>query len=290
MDAALGWCQLGELRQAQAICEEVRQIMRVCSLDGSNRELAVLDMEAEIHFQKSEYSQASDLHTLVGRMTSEDVMPWFHANTLIAKAEVCILTGADETEIRTMLDKAKQLTDALGWTSRKIMCEQTFASLSLHQGKDKNTTRATFKNCFSKSGTEDTDVAYMSLQYLGDLSYGMCDVGETLQWAGIYFALARKSKALGHTYQALRYLGDVILAQGDEASALNVFRVVLVGSTEMDVHRRRADCMARIGDILNRRGDPAKARDLWEEARPLFARSSQAKQVIAMDERLAAVA
>jgi predicted negative regulator of RcsB-dependent stress response len=48
--------------------------------------------------------------------------------------------------------------------------------------------------------------------------------------------------------------------------------------------------MARIGDILNRRGDPAKARDLWEEARPLFARSSQAKQVTAMDERLAAVA
>ncbi|KAJ6567048.1 hypothetical protein B0H19DRAFT_717306 [Mycena capillaripes] len=288
MDAAMGWCNLGELRQAQGICGQVRQIMDVCGLGGSTREIAVLDMEAEIHFQKSEYADARDLHTIVQRMTSEDIMPYFHANTLIAKADVCILAGATEIEIRTMLDKAKQLTDKLGWTSRKIMCEEIFALLSLHQGEIE-AARATLKSCFSKNGTEDTETAYISLQYLGDLSYGMCDVDETLRWAGIYFALARKSKAMGHTYQALRCLGDVLLAQGDETSALDVFRAVLVGSTEMDVHRRRADCLVRIADILGRTGDLETAREMWGSARPLFARSSQAKQVAAMTERLALV-
>ncbi|KAJ7684199.1 hypothetical protein DFH06DRAFT_1484 [Mycena polygramma] len=285
MDASLSWCHLGQLRQAQEACSQARQIMLVCGLDSSNREIAILDMEAEIHFQKSEYAEAGERHTLIARMTSEEVMPYFHANTLIANAQVGTLIGADETEIRTMLDKAKRLTDMLGWTSRKTMCEEIFALLALNQGH-LDTARTTLKTCFSTSGTEDAETAYIALQYLGNLSYGMCDAVETLRWASIYFALARKSKAMGHTYQALLLLGDILLAEGDEASAVNIFHAVLAGSSEMDVHHRKADCMARIGDNLRRHGDLEKARGMWEQARFLFARSSQLQQVAEMDDRL----
>jgi hypothetical protein len=57
----------------------------------------------------------------------------------------------------------------------------------------------------------------------------------------------------------------------------------------MDVHRSRAECMLRLGDISNSHGDQLKAVELWHTARPLFERSSQAKQVQCVDERLACI-
>jgi hypothetical protein len=44
-----------------------------------------------------------------------------------------------------------------------------------------------------------------------------------------------------------------------------------------------------MGDISKGRGDLTAAARLWEAARPLFERSSQAKQVNKIDERLAVV-
>ncbi|KAJ7854902.1 hypothetical protein B0H13DRAFT_2358209 [Mycena leptocephala] len=55
----------------------------------------------------------------------------------------------------------------------------------------------------------------------------------------------------------------------------------------MDLHRSRAECMLRLGDISNGLGDLLKAVEFWEAARPLFERSSQAKQVQHIDERVA---
>ncbi|KAJ7119161.1 hypothetical protein C8R44DRAFT_790175 [Mycena epipterygia] len=288
MDEALNRCHLGELRQAQDICTQARQLMRACGLDGSNREIAILDMEAEVHFQKSEYAQARVLNGLVASMTSVDVMPHYHANALISEANLCILTAVDELQIRGTLDAAKQLTDTLEWTTQKIMCEQTLAALSLRRGET-TAARAVFKRCFSTSGAQDTTNTFISLQHLGDPTYKMCDDKDTFHWAGTYFALARKSNELGHTYQALRCLGDIFLAQGDEASALSIFRAVLAGSKEMDVHLRRADSMVRIGDILGRRGEVTKAKEMWEEARLLFIRSSQDNEAAGLDERLARI-
>ncbi|KAJ7142090.1 hypothetical protein C8R43DRAFT_1131082 [Mycena crocata] len=286
MDEALSRSHLGELRQVQSICLQTRQLVQASGLDGSNREIAILDMEAEVHLLKSEYIQARDLNTAVLQMTSPDVMPYFHANALIFVAHLCILIGVDESEIREKLKTAKELTDKLGWTSRKIMCEQEFAALALYLG-DTQSAHAAFKACISRSGMEDAEAAFIGLEYLGDWTHSMCTLDETFQWAGTYFALARKSNDLGRTYQALRCLGDILLAQGDETTALSVFRAVLAGATEMDVHRRRADCMVRIGDILKRRGNVEEAREMWQTARPLFFRSSQRKETVLVDQRLA---
>ncbi|KAJ7115227.1 hypothetical protein C8R44DRAFT_794269, partial [Mycena epipterygia] len=55
----------------------------------------------------------------------------------------------------------------------------------------------------------------------------------------------------------------------------------------MDVHRGRGDCMLRLGDIAKNRGDLVKAAELWKEARPLFEKSSQAKDMAKIDTRLA---
>ncbi|KAJ7083747.1 hypothetical protein C8R44DRAFT_753318 [Mycena epipterygia] len=63
----------------------------------------------------------------------------------------------------------------------------------------------------------------------------------------------------------------------------------LEGFNYMDVHRSRANCMLRLGDIAKNRGDLVKAVELWKEARPLFERSSQAKDIVQVDTRLASV-
>ncbi|KAJ7620760.1 hypothetical protein DFH06DRAFT_1341447 [Mycena polygramma] len=70
---------------------------------------------------------------------------------------------------------------------------------------------------------------------------------------------------------------------------MSLFIVALEGFTYMDVHRSRGECMLRLGDIFKGRGDLLKAVELWDTARPLFERSSQAKQVKEIDERLASI-
>jgi hypothetical protein len=47
--------------------------------------------------------------------------------------------------------------------------------------------------------------------------------------------------------------------------------------------------MVRLGDISNRCGDLLKAVEFWNTARPLFEKSSQAKEVQCVDERLSHV-
>jgi hypothetical protein len=90
-------------------------------------------------------------------------------------------------------------------------------------------------------------------------------------------------------YKALQFMGDGILAQDDEDTAITLFTVALEGFTDMDVHRSRAECMLQLGDVCKQHDNLLEAMEHWNMARPLFERSSQAKQVEAIDKRLASV-
>jgi hypothetical protein len=98
----------------------------------------------------------------------------------------------------------------------------------------------------------------------------------------------KRTEKLG-IYKALEFLGDVFLSQNDEYTAMSLFIVALEGFTQMDVHRSRAECMLKLGDIYMGHSDPLRAVEFWEAARPLFERSSQAKQVQSINERLAGI-
>ncbi|KAJ7864397.1 hypothetical protein B0H13DRAFT_1899152 [Mycena leptocephala] len=126
------------------------------------------------------------------------------------------------------------------------------------------------------------------LERLGDASCwgnldGMCS------WTTIYLVNSLKTKEKLGIFKALRSLGDIFLYQNNEHTAISLFTVALEGFTEMDVHRSRAECMLRLGDISMEHSDPLKAVEFWERARPLFERSSQAKQVQHINERLAGI-
>ncbi|KAJ6548159.1 hypothetical protein DFH09DRAFT_1087359 [Mycena vulgaris] len=98
----------------------------------------------------------------------------------------------------------------------------------------------------------------------------------------------RQKEKLG-IHKALKFLGDFYLAEGDQQTAISLFTTALEGFTKMDVHRSGGECMVRLGDISKQNGDAEKAVELWRTARPLFEHSSQAKQIVQIDDRLAGV-
>jgi hypothetical protein len=105
----------------------------------------------------------------------------------------------------------------------------------------------------------------------------------------MFLGLTLKSKAKFNTMRAFCCLGQIFTAQGDNETALTLFTMALDEFTFMDVHRWRADCMVRMADIWEQRGDLMKSVELWQKARPLFERSSQAKDVTRIDVKLASV-
>jgi hypothetical protein len=125
------------------------------------------------------------------------------------------------------------------------------------------------------------------LERLADSSqWGGTQVHSKHTWPVVYLAFAQKSKEKLALHKALLFLGDVLLSEQDADTAHHLFIVALDGFTSMDVHRSRAQCMLRLGDIANGQGDISKAYELWKGARPLFERSSQAKDVARIDTRL----
>jgi hypothetical protein len=144
-----------------------------------------------------------------------------------------------------------------------------------------------FEKCFASS--LDAQLALLCAERLGDLSTGLNDIPNTLRWAVVFLSLALKCKAKRQTVQAFRCLGQIFSAEGDDETALNLFDVALDGFTFMDVHHWRADCMVRTADIWNSRGEVMKAVRFWKAARPLLERSSQMKDMIKLDAKLAEV-
>ncbi|KAJ7253872.1 hypothetical protein C8J57DRAFT_1658920 [Mycena rebaudengoi] len=191
-------------------------------------------------------------------------------NAILANLNIALIdiaTGADSKIIRQNLHMAAELClrdDALG------------------------TANALFEKCFVAS-QHLSELPLLCLERLGDLSTGMNDIQTTLRWTGIFLGLALNLKDKHQTMQAFRCLGQIFSVQGDNETALSLFNVALDGFTFMDVHRWRADCMVRIADILNDRGEVMKAVELWKTARPLFERSSQMKDIIKIDAKLAEV-
>jgi tetratricopeptide (TPR) repeat protein len=252
-------------------------------------ELKILNVQAEIHFVKSEYLESCKLQVAIASSCQPTSYQAILTNLNIAF--INIATGADSKISHQNLDMARSHLKALyGYQGRHICLsiDCVAAELSLRDGAPE-TASAMFEKCFALSQDMDTDLALLCVERLGDFSTGMNDIQTTLQWTGIFLGLALKCKDKRQTMQAFRCLGQIFSAKGDNETALSLFNVALDGFTFMDVHRWQADCMVRIADILNDCGEVMKALELWKAARPLFERSSQMKDITRIDTKLAEV-
>ncbi|KAJ7796490.1 hypothetical protein B0H14DRAFT_3550792 [Mycena olivaceomarginata] len=146
----------------------------------------------------------------------------------------------------------------------------------------------TAKSKFLESGERNNQIESFRLERLADIRAWPTSEWQ-FKWPVVYCGYAYKSKEKLALHKALLFLGDVFIANKDEETATNVYIVALEGFTYMDIHQSRAQCMIRLGDLAEGQGHTSEAIAFWEEARPLFKRSLQAKNVAQIDARLSTV-
>ncbi|KAJ6619248.1 hypothetical protein B0H10DRAFT_2026635 [Mycena sp. CBHHK59/15] len=275
---------LGDVKRSVELCTKARELLTACGMRGGALESSIMGLEGDIHFLKTEYAESRLIHTQILDRTSKDRSPIEHAYAFLNIAFVDSAIGAEERVVRENLDAARALFTSLNSPGGICFCDIVTADLQLCHGL-KTEPQFIYERCLLKYRGR-ADVGILCLEKLGDPTHGMSDMRTTLGYACVLFGFAKKSRSLSVVYSALRCLGDIFFNQGDEHTASDLFVVALDGFTAMDIHRSRADCMLRLGDIAKARGQFIEARSLWNEARPLYERSSQAKSIALIDERL----
>jgi tetratricopeptide (TPR) repeat protein len=205
---------------------------------------------------------------------------------LLNLAGIGVSMGVQKHDVERNIDLSRSIFTTLNIKSWEICCDATVADLYIRE-KDLPTAKRLFKKCLELA-TEHSEIKLFCFERLGNASSWGADES-TPGWTTIFLIHSLKLKAKLQVYKALQFFGDTFLHQKDEDTAVTLFTVALEGFTYMDVHHSRAECMLRLGDISNKCGDQLKAVELWETARPLFERSSQAKEVQCVDERLSHV-
>ncbi|KAJ7879945.1 hypothetical protein B0H14DRAFT_3769893 [Mycena olivaceomarginata] len=199
------------------------------------------------------------------------------------KHKIDIKIGRDAEDMGDMyhkLNKARNIYSAHNLELGKLYCCMTQADLELREKKFD-----TAKRKFLESRGGDNESESFCLERLADIRAWPTSEWQ-FKWPVVYCGYAYKSKEKVALHKALLFLGDVFIADKDEETATNAYIVALEGFTHMDIHQSRAQCMIRLGDLAEGQGHTSEAIAFWEEARPLFERSSQAKDVAQIDARL----
>jgi tetratricopeptide (TPR) repeat protein len=247
----------------------------------------IMNCQAEGHKLRSEYIEAYNIQSQILQEAPVDQDPHVHAFALLNLVEIDLSIGIPKDDLQSNIDAAKSLSDKMQDNRLLTACDCYQADLNLQEG-DILGAKTLFCKCLRATWGKDAGLVTYCLEKLGDVNHWNTSYHE-ISWTIVFLAYSLKSKDKLGIYKALQFLGDVFLAQDDGDTAISLLTLALEGFAQMDVHRNRAECMLQLGDIFKGNGNLLKAVDLWETARPLFERSSQAKQVDHIDERLAGV-
>jgi tetratricopeptide (TPR) repeat protein len=281
---AICWKELGHYNQSLSLCIVAKHLVGLCGMSGGEADLAIMTIQAEVHKCKSEYSEAWKIHTKLVQILA-DQNSYLHALALLNFAELGVLIGVPQHDVRWNIDHARGMFTSRGRKSVTVYCDTILADLYLRE-QDLLEAKTLFEKSL-KLASEDGQVQSFCFEKLGNASQWGADYS-MFQWTTMFLVYSVKCKQPLNVHKALQFLGDTFL-QKDEDTAIALLTVALEGFTYMDVHRSRAECMLRLGDISKSRGDMLKAVELWTTAQPLFERSSQVKQVQCVDERLAGI-
>jgi tetratricopeptide (TPR) repeat protein len=276
---------LGNYTQAMSLCIRARDLLGLCGLSHGSLDHQIMNTQAEIHKLKSEYVEARSIHISILEETSIQE-PYGYGVTLLNVAEIDVLIGAPKDDVQRNCDRARKMLNTMGDVEGVTICDIILADLYLREGNSL-AAKTILKRCF-KLNLGFSQMTIYCLERLGDTSHWGYLHGMS-SWTTVFLVHSLQRKEKVGIYKALQFLGDIFLYQNDEHTATNLFTVALEGFTQMDVHCSRAECMSRLGDISMGHGDLLKAVEFWERARPLFERSSQAKQVQHINERLAGI-
>jgi tetratricopeptide (TPR) repeat protein len=278
--------RLGDYERSISFCNQARHLLGLCGLSGGQLENGIMNIQAEVHKLKSEYVEARDIHSGLLHEAPKHEDSYHQGLALLNIAEIDVSIGASEHDVQRNIEAARKEFTTIGRIDVLTMCETILADLYLREG-NVIAAESLLQKCMRFTRTEPQIISYC-LERLGDVSrWNVPHCGSS--WTTVYLLHSLKFKENLGIHKALQFLGDIFLSHNDEATAVSLYTVALEGFTEMDVHRSRAECMLRLGEISKGHNDLLKAVELWETARPLFERSSQAKQVENIDGKLASV-
>ncbi|KAF8140702.1 hypothetical protein K438DRAFT_1785468 [Mycena galopus ATCC 62051] len=258
--------------------------LRICGMSEGTMDRGITVTQAEIHLLKSEYAQCRNIHSTLMENTSSQEHSIVHATALLNIAIIDIIIGVASQEVYHNLHCGREIFRNEHYT-RVYICDAVQASIELRDGKF-NTARDKFEKCLRLAWETNHPLKCFCLDHLANTKCWPVDVWQ-YKWPTVQLAFAYKSKAKLILHKALLFLGDIFVIHHDEHTATNLYQVALAGFTQMDVHDNRAQCMLRLGDLAAKKGCTSEAINFWKAARPLFVRSSQAKDVAEIDSKLA---
>ncbi|KAJ7793992.1 hypothetical protein B0H14DRAFT_3558461 [Mycena olivaceomarginata] len=287
---ALCCADLGDYKSSIFLVHKTMRLLKLCGISGSSLEKTTMGAQAEVHLLKSEYVEARTIYTQSLQNISAEQDSHSYAFTLLNIAQTDMMMGADEHDVYQTLEEAKIIFRSNEFSGAVTDCEMILAELHLRE-RYFESAKSLFEKCLTSSWGKQNQTVTYCLKNLADFSRWSCTgLDWPSTWTVTYLGHAQKLQQKLELHKALQFLGDIFLVNGDEETAHNLFTVALEGFTQMDVHQSRAQCMLHLGDLAKERGDLLTAARLWAEARPLFERSVQAKDVSQIDIRLAAVA
>ncbi|KAJ6596254.1 hypothetical protein DFH09DRAFT_1272770 [Mycena vulgaris] len=281
------WYSLGNFAHAMCLCREARNLLDLCGLSDSAVGYAVMSAEANLHAAKSEYTEARNVYMKILERNSLEGAPYQHGLALLNVTALDTSCAAPSAVVQPKLHTVKSIFSNMNHIRLVMWCDLFQADLDLREGNS-SVAKSTFEECLNSArGKADEQMAYC-LERLGNVrSWGSTRVMSG--WTVVFLAHSLKLSKRLAIYKALQFLGDVFSDLNDQDTAISLFTVALEGFTLMDIHHNRAECMLRLGDMAQERGDLAQAAVFWTDARPLFERSSQIRDIHQVDERLSAL-
>ncbi|KAJ7741826.1 hypothetical protein B0H16DRAFT_1464266 [Mycena metata] len=280
---ALCWRGSGDYRKCISLLRRASALLELCGLSRGALDYSLMDCRAAVHAFKSEYAQACNLHRQL-LQTSQERQLSHHGYSWINIAAVEVLMGVSDEVIQEKIGASQTICNKIESKIMMIACDVVQADLNLREG---DISCSLFCKCLKSGLGQFSEIVTHCLERLADVT--RWSPHHDPSWSIVFLANSVKSKEKLAIHKALQFIGDVHFIENDEVTAVSLFTVALEGFTSMDVHRSRAECMIRLGDIAKESGNSLKALELWENAKPLFERSSQTKRVQDIDERVGGI-
>ncbi|KAF8207503.1 hypothetical protein K438DRAFT_1930969 [Mycena galopus ATCC 62051] len=275
----------GDYRKSAAQLSRVRDLIFLCGLSGGGLDHQSTVDQTEIHLLQSEYAVARSLFNKEVETTSPEENAPYHALARLNIALIDIAIGGSKEYIYHNLDMVRAL-----WSKETHVaisfCDVLQGQMELLEGKF-DSAKIQFQECLTSTQGHNETKSFC-LEQLANIRAWPENEWQ-YKWPITYLGYAYMLKQKLALHKALLFLGDVFIANEDEETANSLYQVALEGFTYMDVHQSRAQCMLRLGDLENKNGHTSEAITFWKAARPLFERSSQAKDMAQIDAKITTV-
>ncbi|KAF7314916.1 NB-ARC domain-containing protein [Mycena indigotica] len=274
---------LGDFPVCAGLSAYARDLLAMCGLQDGQLDLFLQDINADVHFQKSEYLESKEIYLRTYLIQPPLAQVYDKMNLVHIDIE---MAQESTSTLRQRVLEVQNAFHTFQNTLGNAFCAIFLAFIDIQAGQ-KRSALLGLEKTFAETRSYDQELSILALNKLADPECGMTNSWTTFGWALVLLALALKGQNKPAIFHSLRCTGDFFRnSLGDADTALSLFEVALEGFAAMDVHRSRGECALRIGDISQRKGRRKEAEDMWRLARQCFLRCPLDKAVAGVDARL----